>query len=76
MDSQKFNRQTFQEWRDHPVNQPFFQYLRDRHLELSLAWGRGVILDPSSQPWAILYHQLENLQWETVEALYQSSDDE
>lgn len=70
----RFNEKTFQEWRDHPLTQPFLRFLRDQQEELGRRWSRGQPLTPEYQARAMISGELADLKWSEYANFYQEDD--
>jgi hypothetical protein len=75
-DSPRFNKASFQEWKDHPRNKPFLQFLRDQVEALKDQWASGVEMDSRQQTKALLMGELSDLEWAEVAAFYEIEDTE
>jgi hypothetical protein len=70
-DSPRFNQATFQEWRGHPLTQPFLQFLRDQRAALGEKWMAGADLSLQDQTKALLMGELSSLEWSDVAGFYE-----
>ena len=75
-DSPRFNKQTFQEWRHHPLTGVFLQLLRDQRADLMEAWGQGQDLDLRHQTKALLWGELADLAWSDYCSYYEIEETE
>lgn len=69
-DSPRFNKALFQEWKAHPANRPFLQFLLDQRAALAEQWASGVEMPPVQQCKALLMGELASLEWADVAAFY------
>ncbi len=67
----RFNEQTFKEWRQNPLTAQFLQYLRDRQTALKDLWGQGQTMGPEFQVQARWMGELADLQWAEVAQFYE-----
>lgn len=68
--SPRFDPQSFQEWKSHPLTAIFRQYLKDQHQDLKDRWGAGQEMSPIQQSKALLMMELATLEWPDVAGFY------
>lgn len=73
-DSQRFNQETFSQWRDHPLTELFLTYLKDRQARLANQWAQGNLMASETQARASLLGQLAQIRWDDVESEYEPED--
>lgn len=72
----RFNSQTFQEWKLNPLTQVFLTFLRDQQEELGRRWSRGQALTPEFQVRAMISGELADLKFEEYAAFYREEEAE
>ena len=72
----RFSKDSFQEWINHPLTLIYLQFLMDRRSMLARKWAAGVKMDPESQMNAMFLGELSNLKFEEVEEFYEIQDDQ
>jgi hypothetical protein len=70
-ESPRFNRKSFQEWKESRATAPFLQFLEDQRQQMMADWGRGVSMSPNSQVKSLLMLELSTLEWSTVRDFYE-----
>lgn len=70
----RFNQQTFQEWRDHPLTAVYLQYLRDQQAALAGSWARGNQMAQEAQSEAFLLGKMAALDWSEYADFYEIED--
>lgn len=65
------DRDSFQEWKDHPGTRDFLAYLAERQSRLMEAWGQGANLSPEEQAAAVLLGNLSKVSFEDMVWFYQ-----
>lgn len=60
---QRFNPETFQEWKGHPLTQVFLSFLREQQETLGKTWMAGQSMPPEQQTKAQLMGELSRLEW-------------
>lgn len=73
---QRFNRDLFLQWRDHPLTEVFRQYLLDQRETLGKAWMAGQPLSEAHQIKALLLGELADLDWDDVRQFYERPEEE
>lgn len=76
MDSKIFNPESFRAWKDHPSNQPFFQFLKDQQARLIKEWSETEgEMHPWGRPKVLILGELADLRWSDVAAFYGIEDE-
>lgn len=70
-DSPRWDRRAFLEWRDHPLNRAFRQFLKDQREALMEQWASGQPMDQRDQCKALLMGELSDLEWPDVARFYE-----
>jgi len=71
---QRFNEQTFLEWRGSPLTKVFLRYLKDNQSTLAKQWASGVELHPAQQTKAQILGELGSLEWADYKNFYGLDD--
>ena len=66
----KFNSQTFEEWRHSPLTALFLRFLKDQQSDLGRRWMEGQALGLQEQTKALLMGELADLSWADVADFY------
>ena len=66
----RFDPKTFQEWRNSPINRPFFQWLTDQRDQLARQWAAGQEMDSRQQVKALLLGELSAPEWADYATFY------
>lgn len=68
--TERFSKETFQAWRDHPLTAHLRKFLKDNQQALGDRWMAGEHLDRDQQIKALLMGELADLRWESVAEFY------
>lgn len=72
---ERFNRQSFQEWANHPLTQVYRRFLKEQRDLLADQWARGLEMDSRSQAKALLLQELSTLNWADLVDQYRQVDE-
>ena len=66
----RFNSQTFQEWKGHPLTALFRRYLKDFQEDLGRQWASGQAMAPEAQQTAKILGEISDLNFDDVARFY------
>lgn len=66
----RFDRDSFQAWKAHPLTKPLLAYFRDNRDRLAEQWAAGEAMSPQQQCKALLMGELSDLEWADVASFY------